>query len=78
MADLEMMNLLMLKLKELYAADSAAPGRGAITELDWNYGEINADKVAREVNGYDLTTGKLVNLFTQLKADGTTSSGNWL
>jgi len=78
MPDLEIMNLLMLKIKELYEADSAAPGRGAITDLVWDYGEIDADKVAREVNGYDLTTGELVNLFTGLKDDGTTTSGNWL
>jgi formate dehydrogenase major subunit len=34
--------------------------------------------VAKEINGYDLTTGKLVTNFTQLKDDGTTSCGNWL
>jgi len=78
MADLEIMNLLMMKIKELYQADSTAPGRRAITDLEWNYGHISADKVAREVNGYDLTTGKLAYLFTKLKDDGTTSSGNWL
>jgi formate dehydrogenase major subunit len=78
MPDMEIMNLLMLKIKELYEADSNAPGRGAIVDLVWDYGEISADDVAKEVNGYDLTTGKLVNLFTVLKDDGTTTSGNWL
>ncbi len=34
--------------------------------------------VAKEINGYDLTTGKLAVSFTKLKNDGTTSSGNWL
>ena len=77
-ADLEIMNLIALKLKELYQADSAAPGREAITEMVWDYGEINADKVAREINGYDLATGKLVASFGILKDDGTTTSGNWL
>jgi len=77
-SDLEIMNLIMLKLKELYQADKAAPGRGAITDLEWNYGHINADMVAREINGYDLTTGKLVVSFGKLKDDGTTTSGNWL
>jgi formate dehydrogenase major subunit len=78
MADLEIMNLLMLKLKELYEADKAAPGREAITDLEWNYGTITSDMVAKEVNGYDLTTGKLVVNFVKLKDDGTTTSGNWL
>ncbi len=79
MADLEAMNLVMLKLKELYQADSAAPARDAVTNLDWNYGaHITADAVAKEINGYDLTTGKLAASFGALKDDGTTSSGNWL
>jgi formate dehydrogenase major subunit len=34
--------------------------------------------VAKEINGYDLTTGKLMASFAGLKDDGTTSSGNWL
>jgi len=76
--DLEIMNELMAKIKELYEADSAAPKREAITNLVWDYGDITADQVAREINGYDLTTGELVYLFTKLKDDGTTSSGNWL
>jgi len=79
MPDLEIMNLMMLKLKELYRADSAAPQPEAITNLDWDYGaHITADAVAKEINGYDLTTGKLVASFGALKEDGTTSSGNWL
>ena len=79
MPDLEIMNLMMLKLKELYREDSAAPQLKAITKLDWDYGaHITADAVAREINGYDLTTGKLAASFGALKDDGTTSSGNWL
>ena len=77
MPDLEIMNLTMLKLKELYAKEGG-PNAEAITDLEWNYGDINADKVAREINGYDLTTGKLVASFGKLKDDGTTTSGNWL
>jgi len=43
-----------------------------------DYGaEITSDKVAKEMNGYDLTTGKLAASFiATLKNDGTTSSGN--
>ena len=75
--DLEIMNLVMLKLKEIYAREGG-PSAEAITDLVWNYGEISSDKVAREINGYDLTTGKLMVNFVMLKDDGTTSSGNWL
>jgi formate dehydrogenase major subunit len=78
MADLEIMNLVMMKLKKLYIADSTPKAR-PIIDLDWDYGEhIPADMVAREVNGYDLATGKLVASFAALKDDGTTTSGNWL
>jgi len=77
--DLEIMHLVMLKLKELYRADSAAPQRDAIIALGWEYGgRVIADALAREINGYDLTTGKLLGSFTSLEDDGTTSSGNWL
>ncbi len=78
MADLEILNLLMKKIKELYQADSAAPGRGAIVDLVWDYGDIKSDDVAKEVNGYDLTTDKLVASFAALKDDGTTTSGSWI
>jgi len=51
-----------------------------MTKLWWNYGADHPDvhAVAKEINGYDLTTGKLAVSFGKLKADGTTSSGNWL
>ena len=77
MADLDILNELGLKLKELYKA--GGKHAGAITNLTWDNGHpASADKVAREVNGYDLTTGKLVVSFGKLKDDGTTTSGNWL
>ncbi len=76
--DAWVMNKIMMKLKELYAAEGG-PSADSILKLDWNYGESpDARAVAREVNGYDLTTGKLVASFPSLKDDGTTSSGNWL
>jgi len=80
MPDLEAINMVMEKLKELYEADTSAPNREAITKLAWDYGgEITSDKVAKEMNGYDLTAKKLATDFVStLKNDGTTSSGNWL
>jgi len=75
--DLEIMNLLMSKIKELYAEEGGANAQ-AIADLEWNYGHVTSDMIAREVNGYDLTTGKLAVSFGKLKDDGTTSSGNWL
>jgi len=77
--DLWMMDQLAKRLIKLYA-DEGGPSAGSISKLDWNYGSGHPDvhAVAKEINGYDLTTGKLADSFTGLKDDGTTSSGNWL
>ena len=77
--DLYMMTMLYRKLKELYQA-SGGPNAEAITNLTWDYGSGHPDvhKVAKEINGYDIATGKLLASFGGLKADGSTSSGNWL
>jgi formate dehydrogenase major subunit len=79
MDDLWIQYQIMKRLKQLYAAQKG-PGADIITRLTWDYGEEHPDvhKVAKEINGYDLTTGKLMASFANLKADGTTSSGNWL
>ena len=87
--DLDIMSQLMTKIKELYEADPMAPAREAITELDWPYGdEVDADFVAREINGHALKTfttgtrtyqaGELIDWFNDLQSNGDTSSGNWL
>jgi len=76
--DLWIINRLMLKLKELYAGQGG-PNAEAITRLTWDYGDPpDVHRVAKEINGYDLTTGKLLSSLVELKDDGTTSSGNWL
>jgi formate dehydrogenase-N alpha subunit len=77
MPDLEIVDELGHKLKELYK--SGGKFAEAVTKLAWDNGSpANSEKVAKEINGYDLTTGKLMASFANLKADGTTSSGNWL
>ncbi|MDP2952498.1 MAG: molybdopterin dinucleotide binding domain-containing protein, partial [Chloroflexota bacterium] len=76
--DLWMMNKLALKLKELYTREGG-PNAEAITKLTWDYGDPpDVHKVAKEINGYDLTTKKLMAGFAALRDDGTTSCGNWL
>jgi len=75
--DLDILNELGLKLKELYKA--GGKHAEAISKLTWDNGHpASSDRVAREINGYDLTTGKLMASFGKLKDDGTTASGNWL
>jgi len=76
--DLWMVVQLMNKLRALYGKEGG-PNAEAITKLAWDYGDHpSPHQVAKEINGYDLATGKLITNFVSLKDDGTTSSGNWL
>jgi len=80
MPDSEIMYELMKKVKALYTKDKGA-FPDPIVNLKWDYetnGKLDIHAVAKEINGYDLTTGKLAANFTKLKDDGTTSCGNWL
>jgi len=78
--DGDIMYELFKKVRALYEK-----GKGAFPEpilnLKWDYetnGHFDIHKVAKEINGYDLTAGKLMANFVGLKDDGTTSCGNWL
>jgi formate dehydrogenase major subunit len=66
-------------LKKLYQ-EEGGPSAESITKIARNYGDDHPDvhAVAKEINGYDLTTGKLMDTFGNLKNDGSTTSGNWL
>jgi formate dehydrogenase-N alpha subunit len=76
--DLWIMNKLMVKIRELYKQEGG-PVAGAITDMAWDYGDkADPHTVAKEINGYDLTTSKLLTNFVSCKDDGTTSCGNWL
>ena len=77
--DLDIVNDLMVRVRGLYDGDGSAPNRDAILKLTWDYGtHADPNDVAKEVNGYDIATGKLAPSFSALQADGSTSSGNWL
>lgn len=85
--DAEIMNDIFKELKALYEADAAPVFADPILNLKWDYfdgPEIPSVLLAKEINGYYLegsttgTPGTLVENFTKLAADGTTSSGNWL
>ncbi len=69
---------MMDKIRALYSKEGG-PNADAVTKLTWNYGELpDPNQVAKEINGYDLATGKLMANFLTLKDDGSTSCGNWL
>jgi formate dehydrogenase major subunit len=78
--DADIMYELFKKVQDLYKKEKGAFPE-PILNLKWDYetgGHFDIHKVAKEINGYDLTTGKLMANFVGLKDDGTTSCGNWL
>lgn len=78
--DLDIVHELALKLKKLYA-NSPKDADKPFLALTWNYGTGAApdlDLVAKEINGYDLKTGKLLPGILAILDDGTTASGNWI
>jgi len=80
MPDGDIMFELFKKVRALYEKNKGAFPE-PILSLKWDYetsGHFDIHKVAKEINGYDLTTGKLMVNFVGLKDDGTTSCGNWL
>jgi formate dehydrogenase major subunit len=79
-ADQEILARIFLRLRELYAKEGGA-FPDPILHLEWSYKNPYApalEEIAREINGRDLATGKQLSSFAELKADGTTSSGDWL
>ncbi len=76
--DLWILNAIFTRVQNLYKKEGGKFPE-PITKLSWNYGEHpSSHTVAKEINGYNLTTGKLLSNFTKLKDDGTTMCGNWL
>lgn len=78
--DADILYEIMNKVRELYA-NSNDPKDKPILDLTWDYPAkghgIDMEAVLKEMNGYDLTTGKLLNTSSQIqKAEpGTVSSG---
>ncbi|MDF2629037.1 MAG: formate dehydrogenase alpha subunit [Symbiobacteriaceae bacterium] len=76
-------NELGKRLKKLYASSTAAKD-APIRDLVWEYDhpehpdDFDHLKVLKEINGYDMTTGKPVAGFGALKDDGTTACGCWI
>jgi formate dehydrogenase major subunit len=71
------------RLKKMYAG-STDPKDRPIRDLTWDYptkgplNEPDAEAVLCEINGYTVADRKLVDGFTDLKADGSTACGCWI
>ncbi|ALC88641.1 formate dehydrogenase [Bacillus sp. FJAT-18017] len=79
-ADLEIIHEFATRIKALYKNENT-PAAKPINALYWNFGEghhPDIDLVCREINGYDVKTGKQIAGFGDLLDDGSTCSGNWI
>jgi formate dehydrogenase major subunit len=65
-------------------ADSTDPRDEGLLKLSWDYplhgehDEPSAEAVLKEINGYEIATGRPVNSFLELKPDGSTVGGCWI
>jgi formate dehydrogenase major subunit len=72
-----------VRLKQRLAA-STLPRDRAVLDLAWDYPthgdqqEPDAEAVLREINGYEVATGRPLSGFSELKADGSTVCGCWI
>jgi formate dehydrogenase major subunit len=82
-SELHFMLHLGRRLKDLYK-DSADPKDRPVQDLTWDYPtegaieEPSAQAVLREINGFTVADGEVVNSFTELADDGTTACGCWI
>lgn len=82
-SDLWFFHHLGLRLKQLYA-DSTEERDAPIRALVWDtptegpLEEPSAEAVLREINGWELRTGRLVEGYEELEDDGSTACGCWL
>ena len=65
-------------------AGSAEERDRPVLDLVWNYpvhGELaepSAEAVLKEINGFEVETGRLLSSYTEMKPDGTTAGGCWI
>lgn len=79
-SDTWILSELFWRVKELYQAEGGAYDE-PVQALAWDYlnpREPTLEELAKEINGYQVQSGSLLNGFGELRADGSTSSGNWI
>jgi formate dehydrogenase major subunit len=82
-SELHFLYHLTKRIKAHYA-DSEDPKDWPIRHLAWDYPthgpheEPSAEAVLKEINGYEVATGRPVDGFAELKDDGSTACGCWI
>ncbi|OJF14733.1 formate dehydrogenase [Couchioplanes caeruleus subsp. caeruleus] len=71
-------------LRERLAGSTAGRDQGLL-RLTWDYplhgargDEPDAETVLKEINGFDVATGRPLSTFTELRPDGSTAGGCWI
>lgn len=65
-------------------AGSTDPKDRPVLDLAWDYpthgehAEPDAEDVLKEINGYEIATGRPLSMFTEMKDDGSTLGGCWI
>ncbi len=65
-------------------ADSTLERDRPVLDLAWDYplhgehAEPSAETVLKEINGYEIETGRPLSIFTEMKDDGSTLGGCWI
>ena len=82
-SELWFMHHLARRVKAHYAKSRRKRDWG-IRRLAWDYpeegetGDPDVEAVLKEINGYDVASGKALSSFTELRPDGSTASGCWI
>ncbi len=73
-----MVDKIFKAVRELYEEEGGAFPE-AIIHMNWDYGEeLDFERVALEINGYEVDTGNQLSSFGELEDDGSTACGNWV
>ena len=77
--DCEIIDTIFTRLREEYKQSPNPANQDPVLKADWNYNlSYIYEDVLKEINGYDLKTGRPVKGIGSLKDDGTTSAGEWI
>jgi formate dehydrogenase major subunit len=71
---------LFSRVKKLYQSGGKFPDPINAMDLSGHKDPLKPtlDEIAKEINGKDLSTGKQMTSFSNLKDDGTTTAGDWI
>jgi formate dehydrogenase major subunit len=74
----------LAKRVKAHYAESERERDWPIVNLKWDYPELgplrepDAEAVLKEINGYEVESGRPLNGFTELRGDGSTACGVWI